>query len=117
MAAQQTRSGPTNIERIGYRMLTECGALYLPQHTIGRKFCVDAYVPSKGLIVQFDGNYWHGHPAIYKTLTRRQATQRQRDIAQDAYLKACGYSVLRFWEVDMLKNQARVRAIMAKAVA
>jgi len=29
-------------------------------------YTVDAYVPSNHMVIEFDGDYWHGNPAKYR---------------------------------------------------
>lgn len=66
------------------------------------KFIVDIRIGS--LIIQADGDYWHGHPR-FKPLTERQKAQQRRDQAQNKYLQACGYKVVRIWESDLTKDK------------
>jgi very-short-patch-repair endonuclease len=52
-------------------------------------------------VVQFDGDYWHGNPAKYPNPTSRQKKCMALDRSQDAYLRACGYEVVRVWESEL----------------
>lgn len=79
----------------GLNVTYEAAALIKP------KFIVDIRIGS--LIIQADGDYWHGHPR-FNPLTERQRKQQQRDVAQTAYLNACGYTVVRIWESDLNKE-------------
>lgn len=89
---------PTKLEFKLQEILTGLGVGFQPQFFIKPKFIVDVKVGN--LIIQADGDYWHGHPR-FEPLTERQLKQQQRDRAQDAYLEACGYTVVRIWESDM----------------
>lgn len=117
MNAQQQRGRRTKPETIGYSILDVLAIHYLPQHVIGTKFCVDAFVPGQGVVVQFDGDYWHGHPARFPEPDARQRKRMRLDKSQDAYMKACGYSVIRIWECDLLKNPESVTARLQKLLA
>lgn len=102
-AKQNRMKKETSIERIGYKLLNELNIFYKKQYLINDKFCVDAFLPNEKLIIQFDGDYWHGYRKnIFKVESRIQKRMKL-DISQDAYLKKCGYKVLRFWEHDLLK--------------
>lgn len=101
MNMKQQTLKPNGVERAGYAMLDRIGAEYKAQHMIGGKFCVDAFVPSCNLVVQFDGDYWHGNPAKFSGLDRRQRRRVNTDRSQNAYFAACGYAVARFWESDI----------------
>lgn len=110
MNAKQQRGNPTKIELIGYKILDLLKIKYFRQYVIGGKFCVDAFIPSKKVIVQFDGDYWHGNPEKFKELDNRQKRRKKLDYSQDCYMKTCGYSVIRLWETDLLKNFVHVKS-------
>ncbi len=50
----------------------------------------DILIPSKNLVIECDGNYWHNYPIGNET-----------DIMRNIELRKAGYSVLRFWENDI----------------
>lgn len=108
MNAAQRENAMNGLERLGYSLLDALGVDYLPQHLIGDKFCVDAFIPASGLVVQFDGDYWHGHPARFPAPSPRQTKRMALDKSQDAYMTACGYTVVRLWESDMKHSQEAV---------
>lgn len=79
-------------------ILSDLEINFEPSALVKPKFIVDIRIGT--LIIQADGEYWHGHPR-YEPLTDRQKQQRARDVAQDAYLRACGYTVVRVWDRDV----------------
>lgn len=99
-AIQQTHN-PTKLELLGYSLLDKLGIDYIKQFEVKDKFLVDAFIPEYKIVIQFDGDYWHGNPRKYPVLTERQKKQVKRDRAQDAYLISCGYRVIRIWESDL----------------
>jgi very-short-patch-repair endonuclease len=105
---QLQKGKPTKLEISGYSLLDELGIKYEPQYLIANKFCVDAFVPDINLVIQFDGDYWHGNPRKYKVLDKRQERRSKLDQSQDAYLVKCGFKVLRIWESDMKSNKTSV---------
>lgn len=110
MNATQQRLHPNHVERAGYAILDGLGLAYERQHLIGGKFCVDAFVPTLGLVIQFDGDYWHGNPTAFPDPDRRQRKRMQLDQSQDAYMAACGYRVVRIWASDIQRRSASVIA-------
>ncbi len=104
MNAAQREGTANSLERFGYALLDTLGIDYLPQHLIGNKFCVDAFVPACGLVVQFDGDYWHGNPERFPALSERQKKRVRLDKSQDAYMATCGYRVVRLWEGELKRN-------------
>ena len=91
----------SSVEKMGYTLLDSVGIPYVRQHSINGRFIVDALVVESRVVLEFDGDYWHGNPARYRAPGPRQIRQMSRDKARDAYLAACGYRVIRFWESDM----------------
>lgn len=116
MNAAQQRGHQTAIERIGYALLDDMGLAYLPQHVIGGKFCVDAFLPEQGLVVQFNGDYWHGHPQKFPEPDARQRRRMRLDASQDAYMRACGYRVLRLWESDLHQHLDLTRQLISEHI-
>ncbi len=85
-------------------MLDRLDVSYSKQHIINGKFVVDAYYPDQRIVVQFDGDYWHGHPENFPQPDKRQKTRMKLDRSQDAYMRKCGYTIIRFWETDINQN-------------
>lgn len=92
----------TKPELLLYKILENLPISFIPQAVIKPQFMVDALI-NDHLIIQVDGEYWHGHPR-FEPLTERQVAQRKRDISQDKYLHTCGYTVIRLWERDIKEN-------------
>lgn len=68
-----------------------------------------------------DGDFWHGRdwPRLRRQLTRRHnsaywlakiSSNRARDRRADVELRRAGWTVLRFWETDVLREPGRVAA-------
>ncbi len=104
----------TSVERMGYALLTECGVVFERQAQL-EKFCVDAFIPALKIVVQFDGDYWHGHSS-FEPLNKIQRRNRQRDGAMDAYLLKCGYTIFRVWGSDLKQNRENVKGLLHSLV-
>ena len=90
---QTNNSKPTSIEKKVYDELRLRGFLFETQKLINGKFIVDAYIPSLNLIIEADGDYWHG-----------LEENKKHDKARNAYLTKCGYNMLRLKECDINKD-------------
>lgn len=110
MRVKQQSMGESSLERVGYALLDEMGVQYVRQHVIGGKFTVDAFVPEAGVVVQWDGDYWHGHPVRFPNPDARVRRRMALDISQDAYVAKCGYRVVRVWESELKASVDAVRA-------
>lgn len=103
MNVRQQTMKVSKLETFGYQILDNLGISYLKQHLIGGKFCVDAFIPEVGLVIQFDGDYWHGNPNSFPELNKRQLRRKKLDLSQDSYMRACGFEVIRLWESTVYK--------------
>lgn len=91
---------PTSIEVAVYERLKELGFLFETQKLINDKFVVDAFIPSLNLVIEVDGNYWHSLDKIKK-----------KDRSENAYLKKCGFKVLRLSEDEIDSPSALERRL------
>lgn len=89
---------PTKLEIRLQSFLDKLGIEYEPYAIIKKNFVVDIRIGT--LVIEADGDYWHGHPSR-EPLTKRQKKQQARDKARNKYLTKCGYTVVRIWESDM----------------
>lgn len=87
---KQSRGHRTSIEAKMAEELNARGIDFIEQFPIGNKFLIDFVIPEYKIAVECDGDYWHRLP---KSVAR--------DKSKNAYLKACGYSVHRFWEHEI----------------
>jgi very-short-patch-repair endonuclease len=103
--AQQKKKGFNKLERVGNELLDSMGVDYKTQVLMCGKFLVDVLIPDKKIVIQWDGDYWHGYGGG-KSL--RQKKRARLDKSQDAYLCKAGYTVLRFWEHEVYKEANKV---------
>lgn len=77
---------------------------------------VDFYIPYHSLVIQADGDYWHGNPEVFQALTKRQLTQKRMDHSCDTYLRNQGVTVLRLWEselrLDLDGCRSKIRSLL-----
>jgi very-short-patch-repair endonuclease len=104
MTADQQLGKMTSIEKIGYETLANHGLSFEPQKLMFNKFCVDAFIESNNMVVQFDGDYWHGNPEKYNELSPRQSKRAALDKSQDSYFAKAGVCVVRIWGSELKKD-------------
>lgn len=86
---------------------------FVQQKSIDQKFRYDFYVPHKNLIIEFNGDYWHCHPALFSwDQIHPQKKLKAYEIWEYDALKAeharnCGYNFCVIWENEVvnLKDQ------------
>lgn len=93
MKANLENKGMTSIERLMAEAFENLGMSFEFEFLVGNKFFCDFAFPESKIIVECDGYYWH-------------STERRKklDQSKDAYLKACGFKVIRLTEKDILAN-------------
>lgn len=79
-------------------------------------FIYDFYIPTYKLLIEVDGDYYHGHPDKYaiNELNALQRRVKQNDVMKDKLARGLRYGLLRFWECDINDNEEEVkRTILA----
>lgn len=108
MRRRQANKRLNSVEKAGYAILDDLGWKYEPQSPVGR-YVVDALVPALNLVVQFDGDYWHGNPDRFPVPSLRQKKQLQVDERADQAAKNAGYRVVRIWESMIKTDPVKVK--------
>ena len=96
----------STIEKMVYKELDFLNIQYSTQKWIG-KWCVDVYVPSKRLIIECNGDYWHN-------LLER----RNRDNELEKWANNHNYKIIWLWENKIRKDckGVLIKSLMAKGV-
>ena len=90
-------SGENNLETLGYALLDTMGFNYIKQYKLGG-FIPDAYIASIGMVVLFDGDYWHN-----------KAEHIDRDNRFNAYATKVGVKVVRVLESELKHSYSILR--------
>ena len=79
---------------------------------IGRFY--DFYCPEEHLIIEIDGDYWHGNPDKYSDddLKWHQKKARRVDEHKNKWALMHGIPILRIWESDIRKNPKSVMKML-----
>lgn len=113
---QNKKKGLNKLELAGNLILDDLGIEYETQYLVNGKICVDVFIPSCNLIIQWDGSYWHGKDKKYELLEERIKKRVDLDKSQDKYLSECGYTVIRFWDTDVYSRKEYVYDTIKTAV-
>jgi hypothetical protein len=80
-----------------------------PQHCImyGKtRYYVDGFDPITNTIYEFNGDFWHGNPRLYKSNDINPRSQKtfgdlyKKTLLKESRLKKLGYNVISIWEGD-----------------
>lgn len=104
-SAKKMSNKMTEPERIFAEMMNELDILFESQKIVENKI-FDFYIPSKNMIVEVHGDYWHSNPLIYegKELNKIQIKNQRNDIFKDILAKGRGFEVEVVWEYDLKNN-------------
>ena len=101
--------GTSKLELYFHAFLVSIGIEVETQHQIGWKF-YDFKVKGKNILIELDGDYWHGNPAtLTKPLSAMQRRAVVNDKKKDFLAKEHGYKLIRVWESDFNKNRPMVK--------
>ncbi len=78
------------------------------QKIVGGKV-YDFYLPDSNILVEVDGNYFHGKDLVYEEKSPMQKKISSNDGIKDIQAKAYGYKIERVWESDLKDNYNEVK--------
>lgn len=93
----------TSPERVFLKMMKEIKVKVESQKIVKDKI-YDFYIPSKNMLIEVDGDYWHGNPEVFKEHSNMQKKNIKNDIYKDTIAKGLGYKIERVWEKDLNEN-------------
>lgn len=106
-------------EDFAKEFLDKLGVKYVYQFEakdIGRFF--DFYLPDSNLIIEIDGDYWHGNPEKYKKedLKAHQLRAQRIDEYKTKWALTHSIPILRLWENDIRNNPKKVLKILKETL-
>lgn len=110
--------GTSKLElRFAKDFLDRLGVHYIYQfkaEEIGRYF--DFYLPQENLIIEVDGDYWHGYGVLHEDKNRTQRHTEWVDKEKDLWAASHGIPVLRIWEHDINKDPNKVLELLKSRI-
>jgi len=80
----------------------------------GVTYIYDIYVPTKKMIIEYNGDYWHANPKIYASDWFNKSKKLyaneiwDRDKTKKLLAEECGYDFLVVWENEYKKDKDKV---------
>lgn len=99
----------TEPEKKMYSILSKIGIYFETEKIVGNKI-FDFFIPSINLLIEVDGDYWHGNPDKYnkKEYNKIQKRNRRNDKYKNSIAKVNGFELKRFWENDLLNSEQKI---------
>jgi len=72
----------------------------------------DFHISNTNILIEVDGDYYHGNPEIFDDLTENQLIQKLKDAQNTRLAKTNNFVLLRFWQNDIMNNTEKVKRII-----
>jgi len=76
----------------------------------------DFHLLNTNILIEVDGDYWHGNPKKFSKLNKVQKIVKQKDLKKESFAKENNFILLRFWEDNILNNAKEVKNIICKTL-
>ena len=106
MGIRSVNSKPkkTKIEKATEQKLQELDIKFKYNFILQNKAQYD-FLINDNIVLEVHGDFWHGNPEVYSTLTERQEYKKKRDIEKQKLAEDNGYKYLVIWESQIKKNE------------
>ena len=74
---------------------------------IEHRYQCDIFIPSMNMVIECDGDYWHGNILKYPNLNKMQLEQIERDRIRTNELVEKGFRIIRIWECEINKMEIK----------
>jgi very-short-patch-repair endonuclease len=64
----------------------------------------DFLLPEHNVLIEVDGDYWHGNPKLFRNPNKVQVNNMKNDMFKNDLAIKMGYRILRFWENEIYLN-------------
>jgi len=69
----------------------------------------DFLILNTNILIEVDGDYWHGNEKIFQDLTDFQKSVKINDKIKENFATSNGYEIIRFWGSDIKKNKTEIK--------
>ncbi len=104
----EQRVHKTGIEKIIENLLKENNINYKYSFILENRqfdFCLLDY----NIIIECDGDYWHGNPKFYSILTEQQKMKQKDDLIKTNIAQNNNFFIFHFWEYDIMNNLDNIK--------
>jgi len=113
----------TDIEKIFKKILNDLSIQYQYKFRIYNKDDdsfwyreFDFLIENTNILIEVDGDYWHGNEKIFETLNEYQLETQKKDKIKENFAISNGYCVIRFWGSELKKNTEKIKIELSKLI-
>jgi very-short-patch-repair endonuclease len=102
------KNNPSRLEMTFEKLLLENGIKYQTQFNLSHRL-YDFKLENSNILIEVDGDFYHANPKKYPTpICKTQEDVIKNDHKKNEIAQHSGYTLLRFWESDILNNPQQV---------
>lgn len=114
----QNNKGPFKNTKPELKMKEILNNLNIPYETQFRlqNHLFDFRILNTNVLIEVDGDWFHGNPKKFSSLNTMQLKQKQKDLKNTQLAKENNYTLLRFWENEVLKKEEKIIKELKKKI-
>lgn len=94
-------------EKVFQSILKKYKIDFQPQFILGSKI-FDFHLKESNVLVEINGDYWHGNPEVYEQFSWYQIRVQKKDLDKKNIAIGRGYGYLEVWEKDLNEDKKSV---------
>lgn len=104
----------TSLEKKIESILKDLRVKYFKQIILGSEFNFKADFVIGKIVIEANGDYWHGNPLLYPIPNEMQKLAIEKDKIKKKYFAELGYRVYEIWEYDVKNDFPNVKRKIAR---
>jgi very-short-patch-repair endonuclease len=111
----------TDIEQIFENILIEVGIPFQMKYRLYDKKKInfwfreyDFFILDSNILIEVDGDYWHGNENIFENLSDFQKQIKENDIVKENFAISKGFRIIRFWGSEVKENKEQIKNKLLK---
>jgi G:T-mismatch repair DNA endonuclease (very short patch repair protein) len=107
-------SKDTSLEQKIETILKDLEINYMKQVILGSEFNFKADFVIGKIVIEAQGDFWHGNPILYPIPNQMQKFAIEKDLLKKNYFEELGYKVYEIWEYDVNSDFLNVKRKIAR---
>lgn len=107
----------TSIELKIESILDSLDIEYFDHIKVGPDFNFEGDYVVGDIVIEVNGDYWHGNPSIYSVPNSMQRFAIEKDQIKKEYFESIGYKVITIWEEEIINDLQNVKRFLARLLS